>query len=150
MKRLSDHLRSNVVAYLALFVALGGTSYAAVSLPSGSVGTRQLRNHSVTPSKLGRIGAVVRYWAVVNGSGRVLDSGSVRPQAGGGGGNVNIAFKRHNVGGRCFVLGSLLGSPGLGVGATFELFGNDVVRANTSTSTSGVPATVAVAVLCSP
>jgi len=32
----------NVVATLALFVALGGASYATVALPSNSVGTRQL------------------------------------------------------------------------------------------------------------
>lgn len=48
------HARSNAVGYLALFVALGGTSYAAVSLPDGSVGNRQLRNHSITPVKLDR------------------------------------------------------------------------------------------------
>ena len=41
------------VALAALFVALGGTSVAAVSvLPTGSVGTAQLRNDSVTGAKL--------------------------------------------------------------------------------------------------
>ncbi len=43
---------ANVVATLALFVALGGSSYAALTLPSRSVGTRQLRNGSVTVPKL--------------------------------------------------------------------------------------------------
>ena len=33
---------ANVVGTLALFIALGGASYAATSLPAGSVGTRQL------------------------------------------------------------------------------------------------------------
>lgn len=42
------HLRHNAVAYLALFVALGGTSYAAVSLPKDSVGSKQLRKDAVT------------------------------------------------------------------------------------------------------
>jgi hypothetical protein len=44
------------VALVALFVALGGTSYATVALrlPAGSVGTLQLRNHAVTRSKIGR------------------------------------------------------------------------------------------------
>ena len=46
------HLRSNVVAYLALFVALGGTSYAAVNLPRNSVGTSQLRANAVTSAKV--------------------------------------------------------------------------------------------------
>jgi hypothetical protein len=48
-----SHLRSNLVAYLALFVALGGTSYAAIELPSGSVGARELKRNAVTAAKLG-------------------------------------------------------------------------------------------------
>jgi hypothetical protein len=43
---------SEAVATLALFVALGGTSYAVTSLPSSSVGTSQLKNASVTAAKL--------------------------------------------------------------------------------------------------
>jgi hypothetical protein len=42
-----------VVSLIALFVALGGTSYAAInSLPANSVGTRQLKNGAVTALKL--------------------------------------------------------------------------------------------------
>jgi hypothetical protein len=41
-----------VVALLALFVALGGTSYAALNLPRNSVGTRQLKKNAVTAAKL--------------------------------------------------------------------------------------------------
>ena len=47
-----NHLRRNAVAYAALFVALGGTSYAAVTLPRDSVGTRQLQNGAVTGPKV--------------------------------------------------------------------------------------------------
>jgi hypothetical protein len=36
-----------VISLIALFVALGGASYAAVSLPSNSVGTAQIRNNAV-------------------------------------------------------------------------------------------------------
>jgi len=43
---------SNVVATLALFLAIGGVSYAAVSLAPNSVGTVQLRSGSITGSKL--------------------------------------------------------------------------------------------------
>lgn len=43
---------ANIVATIALFVALGGTSYAAFSLPAGSVGTKQLKNGAVTKAKL--------------------------------------------------------------------------------------------------
>jgi hypothetical protein len=46
------HIRRNFVSYLALFVALGGTSYAAVKLPRNSVGSRQLRNNVVTSRKV--------------------------------------------------------------------------------------------------
>ena len=42
----------NAIALLALFVALGGTSYAAMSLPPSSVGTAQLRDGAVTLQKL--------------------------------------------------------------------------------------------------
>jgi len=52
MTRVGRHLRSNLVAYLALFVALGGTSYAAVKLPRNSVGSGQLRANSVTGEKV--------------------------------------------------------------------------------------------------
>jgi hypothetical protein len=47
-----DHLRRNAIAYVALFVALGGTSYAAVSLRRNSVGTAQLKNGAVTGPKV--------------------------------------------------------------------------------------------------
>ena len=51
LKRLSP---ATVVASIALFVALGGTSVAAVSAlaPPNSVGTAQLRNNAVVSSKV--------------------------------------------------------------------------------------------------
>jgi hypothetical protein len=66
-RRVVTHLRSNVVAYLALFVALGGTSYAALNLPANSVGTKQLKNGAVTPAKLDptNISGSVRAWAEI-------------------------------------------------------------------------------------
>ena len=80
MNRIVSHLRGNAVAYLALFVALGGTSYAAFSLPANSVGTRQIRRHSITPVKLdpGKIGASVRAWAVIQDGTNVV---AARPRA---------------------------------------------------------------------
>jgi hypothetical protein len=50
--RVLSHVKSNLVGYLALFVALGGTSYAAASLPKNSVGRAQLRKGAVTASKV--------------------------------------------------------------------------------------------------
>jgi hypothetical protein len=43
---------SMVVSVIALFVALGGVGYAAVSVPDNSVGTNQLRNGAVTNAKI--------------------------------------------------------------------------------------------------
>jgi hypothetical protein len=48
---------ANVMATLALFIALGGTSYAALTLPKNSVGSKQIRKGSVRGSEL-RTGAV--------------------------------------------------------------------------------------------
>ena len=45
------------VSFVALVVALGGTSYAALSLPRNSVGTKQIVNGAVTARKI-RNGAV--------------------------------------------------------------------------------------------
>ncbi|HWF73133.1 MAG TPA: hypothetical protein VG186_07300 [Solirubrobacteraceae bacterium] len=81
MKRLIGHLRANVIGYIALFIALGGTSYAAISIPRGSVGTAQLRNHAVTPVKLGKgITGSVRAWAIVAPNGKVIAGGG-KPRA---------------------------------------------------------------------
>ena len=41
-----------VVALIALFVAMGGTSYAAVTLGKNSVGSKQLKKNAVTTSKI--------------------------------------------------------------------------------------------------
>jgi hypothetical protein len=41
-----------IVACVALFVALGGTSYAAIKLPANSVGTKQIKNSAVTAAKI--------------------------------------------------------------------------------------------------
>lgn len=90
ISRLLSHARSNSIAYVALFVALGGTGYAAARLAPGSVGTRQLRNGAVTPAKLDRhtIGGSVRHWADINANGTIASSsGKARvignPQQGG-------------------------------------------------------------------
>ena len=68
--------RSNAVAFLALFIALGGVGWAATSLPAGSVGARQIQNHSITPEKFNQsmIGGSVRYWARISAGGKIVAS----------------------------------------------------------------------------
>ena len=43
---------TNVTSLAALFIALGGTSYAALTLPRNSVGSTQIRARAVGPSEL--------------------------------------------------------------------------------------------------
>src|SRR5215211_6133863 len=55
--RLLHHARqrltyANVTATLALFIAFGGTSYAALTLPKNSVGSKQIRKRAVGSSEL--------------------------------------------------------------------------------------------------
>jgi hypothetical protein len=51
-RRLRAPSPAVVISVIALFVALGGTSYAAVAIPTNSVGTAQLKNGAVTAAKL--------------------------------------------------------------------------------------------------
>jgi hypothetical protein len=80
MTKILGHVKSNAVAYVALFIALGGTSYAAIKLPAGSVGNRQLKNHSISPIKLdrGSIAGYMRDYAQINAQGQLVAS---RPKA---------------------------------------------------------------------
>jgi hypothetical protein len=55
LRSLLARLRQNhgiAIAYLALFVALGGVSVAAINLPAKSVGTKQLKANAVVSSKV--------------------------------------------------------------------------------------------------
>ena len=53
LKSLRSRLTfSNLVSMVALCVAMGGVSYAAVTLPKNSVGPEQLRRNAVKPAKL--------------------------------------------------------------------------------------------------
>ena len=50
---------ANVVSSAALFLALGGVSYAAVALPKNSVGAKQIKTNAVTGAKV-KNGTLVR------------------------------------------------------------------------------------------
>ena len=53
-------LRGNVIGLLALFIALGGTTYAATALPKNSVGAKQLQKNAVSGREDQRTGPVQR------------------------------------------------------------------------------------------
>jgi hypothetical protein len=52
MNGLGTYLRRHHIGLLALFIALGGTSYAAASLSANSVGPRELRDGAVGSAEL--------------------------------------------------------------------------------------------------
>jgi len=55
MSRLTSHLSyANVMATVAVFVAFGGVSYAAITLPINSVGSKQIKKRAVKNSDLGK------------------------------------------------------------------------------------------------
>jgi hypothetical protein len=69
-----------VVACLALLVALSGTSYAAVVLPRGSVGTPQLKAGAVTSVKVKDGALKLLDFAAVERAQLKGDSGQAGPQ----------------------------------------------------------------------
>jgi hypothetical protein len=52
VSRFLSYVRKHHVALLALFVAMGGTSYAAFRLPRNSVGSRQIQANAVNSGKV--------------------------------------------------------------------------------------------------
>lgn len=121
MHRLIPHIRSNAIAYLALFVALGGTGYAVTNLPADSVGARQLKNGAVTSKKLANgsvtarkldpraIGGSIVHWASVREDGRLV-GGSRGATASAGSGRLFRVSWGVRFSSRCGVLTS---SPGV-------------------------------------
>jgi hypothetical protein len=49
--RIRDHIRSNIYGLVAVFIALGGTTYAATQLPKNSVGAKQIKPKAVGTSE---------------------------------------------------------------------------------------------------
>jgi hypothetical protein len=53
VNRLRPHLTyANVIATLALFLALGGGAYAAIKLPKNSVGAKQIKKNAVRSAEI--------------------------------------------------------------------------------------------------
>jgi hypothetical protein len=105
--KLLNHLRHQYLGAIALFVALGGSAYAATALPAGSVGSKQLRRGAVTQTKLAKgsvtaaalnpksIAGHITLWASVAANGKVISS-SPRATAVSGGppGVLKLSWKR--------------------------------------------------------
>ncbi len=66
LRSFGRHVRQQFVGYLALFIALGGVSYAAITLPINSVGSKQIKREAVKNSDLGK--SAVTTGKVKNGS----------------------------------------------------------------------------------
>ena len=71
---------ANVMATIAVFMALGGGAYAAFKLPKNSVGTKQLKNAAVTTKKI-KNGAVTK--SKINTSGLTVPNASNANNLGG-------------------------------------------------------------------
>jgi hypothetical protein len=82
-----------IIALIALMVSLGGTGYAAFTLPRDSVGTRQLQNGAVTAAKVKRhslTGAQINLKKLgtvptARNAGRALKAGTAAPVGKAGG-----------------------------------------------------------------
>ena len=167
MRQILTHVRHQGVAYVALFVALGGTTYAATSLPTGSVGAAQLRDGSLTPRKLNSslIGGYIRAWAHVSSTGHVIAgspgaeafyralTGTTLP-----GPNYFVGWSRAKLSGRCSPIVTLdengpVGSRGSTVeasmsGPEFPKVRSSVAVVLANAADQNVPDNFVVAVVC--
>ncbi len=166
--RSLHHIRSNLVGYIALFVALGGTSYAAIAIPAGSVGTRQLRNGAVTSGKLARravtaasldpssIAGHIADWAQVRADGHVTTSSpratvtSSDPARG-----VYQVYWHRLIPARCIAIANPVNVAPLTAPATADTFGpsgqgrsSHVVVSTFDAGGNNVPENVNVVVIC--
>jgi hypothetical protein len=92
MRSLRSRLTyANVMSSLAMFLVLGGVSYAAATLPRNSVGTKQLRRNAVTNSKLTN-GSVGRHELRSNVRRQLDRSGARGPQGPAGPGAKRVHF----------------------------------------------------------
>jgi len=91
--RLSRPSPALVIAIIALIISMGGTGYAAFTLPNNSVGTKQLKNGAVTAAKVKRhslTGAQINLKTLgtvpaARDAGRALQAGTAAPSGKAGG-----------------------------------------------------------------
>ena len=64
-KHLLSHMKQNTIAYFALFVALGGTSYASVKIPQAIHAQQAAKSAKAGITCGGRCPATRVYWAYI-------------------------------------------------------------------------------------
>jgi hypothetical protein len=168
MTRILTHVRNNVVGYLALFVALGGSSYAAISLPADSVGTRQLANGAVTSHKLANHAVTAAALDPKSIAGHIADWAQIRAD-----GHVNASSPRasvtlsdpsrglyqvywhRSIPQKCVAIANPVNVAPLTAPATADTFGPNgqgrsahIVVATFDSSSNNVPENVNVVVIC--
>lgn len=110
---LVHHARRHVIGYVALtcsMLALAGASYAALKIPNGAVGERQLRNHAIDPIKFDPIyqSGFLRHWASVSGTGGLVTSSPGGQSAADGIGNTVLTWG-DGFSDRCAALATVVG-----------------------------------------
>jgi hypothetical protein len=156
MSKIARHLKSNAIAYAALFIALGGTSYAAVNLPAGSVGTRQLRNGAVTPSKLSakNFSGSVALWAQIEAGGRLIAAKPTATVTAFAAPGFERVTWRRSVSSRCFAIANATNVGPIAAEASANATGPYVQRHTTSfvistfSGNNPTPEPVNVVVIC--
>jgi hypothetical protein len=142
MRGIKERLTyANVTATLALFVALGGSSYAAVSLPRNSVGSQELKNNSVGAAEIKR--KAVRSSEISDRSIRLRDistsaRNALHGQTGPAGPPGPTLFETVSSSGG-FVVGNAAGSANGGVGVRLVAFSRSLAGCVPLATLTAVP-----------